>query len=111
MDQTMNLKAVHGEQTHSVTENIEVVLVIGLTLVEQTDFELLFALICWSYSGILQDVFELLVVPSISSVVIRVLDKFILVDFFDVVLLLFSAISDLLNRVQVFIVKSPDETS
>lgn len=70
-------------------------MVISLTLVEKTDFELLFALICRSYSGILKDTLKLLVVAGISSVVIRVLDKFILVNFFNVILLLDSLISDL----------------
>ena len=109
MDQTVNLEAVHREQTHAVTENIEIVLVIRLALVEKTDLELLFALIGWTYRGILKDVFELLVVSSVSSVVIGVLDEFFLVDFFDVALLLFSTISDLLNRFQVFIMESSDE--
>ena len=93
----MNLKTVHGEQTHTVTENVQVVLVISLTLVEETDFKLFFALICRSNSGILKNIFKFLVVAGISSFVIGVLDKLILVNFFNVILLLVSVTTDLLD--------------
>jgi hypothetical protein len=45
MDQAMHLKTVDGKQTQPITENVEVILVVSLAFVKQTDLELFFSLI------------------------------------------------------------------
>ena len=65
----MHLKAVNCKETQSVTENIQVVLIVRLTLVQKADLELFFSLVRWTVVCLLHDLIQLVVCLSFLLIV------------------------------------------
>ena len=62
MHHAVHFQRVHTQQTHSVAENVQIVLVVGLTLVHKPDLQLLLPLV----AAVINRCFESIVVPRIS---------------------------------------------
>jgi hypothetical protein len=57
----MHFETVDSQETQAVTENVEIVLVVSLTLIQETNFELLFPLVRWAIVSLLHHLVELVV--------------------------------------------------
>ena len=65
----MHFQAVYCKETQSVTENIQVILIVRLTLVQKADLELFFSLIRWAVICLLHNLIQLVVCLSFFLIV------------------------------------------
>ena len=110
VNKAVDFKTVYGEETQTITEDIQIVLVISLTLIQEPDLQFLLPLICGSVCSMFKDITKFLRIFSISSFVFRVLDKISFVDVVEVVdLLLIFDLAVVLNSIQIIIVEFSDQ--
>ena len=99
---SMGFQTVDRQQTEAVAENVEVVLVVSLTLVQKPDLELLLPVLGGWHLLLLKNLLNL----SIGvGVVLRVHDDLVVLDLLDEVTLHLFLGTSVLHSIQVVIVK------
>ena len=110
MNESIYFKTVDGQKTQTVAENVQIVLVISLTFIQEPDFELFLSLICGSIGSLFKDIAEFLRILSVPSFVFGVLDEVIFVDVVKVVdLLLIFDLAVVLYSIEIIIMKFSDK--
>jgi hypothetical protein len=100
----MNFETIDSEKTKPIAENVEIVLVVRLTLIEQPNLQLLLPLVGWAIISLLHD-FRKLILSIAMLVIIRIKDKIVVVEVLVKNVLTFRNLVPALHRVEIVIVK------